>query len=82
MTTPNTQPEQEMIEVRIACVVDEHGNYCAGGWKHPSDYIHQANFDGLADCLIGTTREVFITARIPKPTIPEIAAENVEVADG
>ena len=32
MTTPNTQPEQEMIEVRIACVVDEHGNYCGVGW--------------------------------------------------
>jgi hypothetical protein len=81
MTTPSTQPEQEMIEVRIACVVDEHGNYCGGGWKYSSHIDHQGDFDGLADCLIGTTREVFITARIPKPTIPEIAAESVEVSE-
>jgi hypothetical protein len=89
MTTPNTQPEQEMIKVCIGVIVTSGGQWFSDGDHHGDGCERRvrnllrtlaANYDETA-----TLHEVTVYIPRPRKQYPatlEVAAESVEVADG
>ena len=63
---PPPPDRNDCVEVRVACVVDESGDWFANGWRNGEDRMM------LGDCrrAIGDKeyQASYITAYVPKPT--------------